>query len=139
MGSIIGIVVLLVMVFGGYLAAGGKMGLILQSLPFEMMMVGGAAIGAFFLSNDMAGVKHTVKDVGKVFKGAKWKAQDFQDLLCLLYELIRIARGNPMDLEAHIETPEESAVFAKYPNILADKSAVEMICDTIPNAGRIMM
>ena len=131
MVGILGILITLVMVFGGYLAAGGKIGIILKALPFEMMMIGGAAVGAFFLSNDMAAVKHTIKDVGKVFKGAKWKAQDFQDLLCLLYELIRIARGNPMDLEAHIETPEESAVFAKYPRILADKSAVEMICDTM--------
>jgi chemotaxis protein MotA len=131
MVGIIGIVITLVMVFGGYLAAGGKLGIILKSLPFEMMMIGGAAVGAFMLANDMASVKHTIKDLSKVFKGPKWKAQDFQDLLCLLYELIRIARANPMDLEAHIENPETSAVFAKYPNIAADKSAVEMICDTM--------
>ncbi|MFT6773690.1 MAG: chemotaxis protein MotA [Paracoccaceae bacterium] len=131
MVGIIGIVITLVMVFGGYVAAGGKMGIVLKALPFEMMMIGGAAVGAFLLSNDMPTVKHTIKDVGKVFKGPKWKAQDYKDLLCLLYELIRIARANPMDLEAHIETPEQSAVFGKYPSIAADKSAVELICDTM--------
>ncbi|MGG7565026.1 flagellar motor stator protein MotA [Rhodovulum sp. DZ06] len=131
MVGIVGIVIILVMVFGGYVAAGGKMGIIIKALPFEMMMIGGAAVGAFVISNDMAAVKHTMKDVGKVFKGPKWKPQDYQDLLCLLYELIRIARGNPMDLEGHIEGPQESAVFQKYPNILADKSAVEIICDTM--------
>jgi chemotaxis protein MotA len=131
MVGIIGIVITLVMVFGGYVAAGGKMGIVLKALPFEMMMIGGAAVGAFLLSNDMPTVKHTIKDVGKVFKGPKWKAQDYKDLLCLLYELIRIARANPMDLEAHIETPEQSAVFGKYLSIAADKSAVELICDTM--------
>ena len=131
MFGIIGIVIIFVMVFGGYVAAGGKMGIIIKALPFEMMMIGGAAVGAFVLSNDGAAVKHTLGDVGKVFKGAKWKPQDYQDLLCLLYELIRIARANPMDLEGHIETPDDSAVFQKYPNILGDKSAVSLICDTL--------
>ena len=129
--GIIGIVIILVMVFGGYVAAGGKMGIIIKALPFEMMMIGGAAVGALVISNDMPAVKHTIGDIGKVFKGPKWKPQDYQDLLCLLYELIRVARSNPMDLEGHIEGPEESAIFQKYPNILKDKSAVEIICDTM--------
>lgn len=131
MVGIVGILIILVMVFGGYVAAGGKMGIIIKALPFELMMIGGAAVGAFVISNDMAAVKHTLKDVGKVFKGPKWKPQDYQDLLCLLYELIRIARANPMDLEGHIEGPQDSTVFQKYPSILADKSAVEIICDTM--------
>ena len=129
--GIIGILIILVMVFGGYMAAGGKMGIIIKALPFEMMMIGGAAVGAMVISNDVGAIKHTVGDVGKVFKGAKWKPQDYQDLLCLLYELIRVARANPMDLEGHIEGPDESAIFQKYPSILKDKSAVEMICDTM--------
>ena len=74
MVGIAGILVIFVMVFGGYLLAGGKMGIILKSLPFEMMMIGGAAVGAFLISNDMGGIKHTLKDLGKVFKGAKWKS-----------------------------------------------------------------
>ena len=97
--GIIGIVVIFVMVFGGYLMAGGKMGIILKSLPFEMMMIGGAAVGAFLIGNDMGGIKHTLKDVGKVFKGPKWKADDYKDLLCLLFALIRIARANPVEVE----------------------------------------
>ena len=88
----VGIGVIFVMVFGGYILAGGKLGIILKSLPFEMMMIGGAAIGAFLISNDMSAVKHTAKDVGKVFKGPKWKHDDYRDLLCLLFELIRLAR-----------------------------------------------
>ena len=134
MFGIIGIVFILVMVFGGYTIAGGKMGIILGALPFEMMMIGGAAIGAFMISNDLPAIKHTLKDVGKVFKGAKWKSQDYTDLLCLLFALIRIARQNPVGLEEHIENPEESAVFSQYPRIQADSTAVSLICDTMRSA-----
>ncbi|MEM8537135.1 MAG: motility-associated protein, partial [Pseudomonadota bacterium] len=78
--GIIGIVVVLVTVFGGYMLAGGKFGIIIAALPFEMIMICGAAIGAFLISNDNSGVKHTIKDMGKVFKGPKWNAQDYKDL-----------------------------------------------------------
>lgn len=131
MGSIIGIVVVVAMVFGGYLIAGGKMGIILKALPFEFMMIGGAAVGAFIIGNDGPTIKHTLKDLGSVFKGAKWKKSDYQDLLCLLFALIRIARKDPVAVEAHIEQPEDSSLFQAYPKILADKTAVNMISDTI--------
>ena len=131
MGSIIGILVVLVMVFGGYLAAGGKMGIIIKALPFELMMIGGAAVGAFIIGNDGAGIKHTIKDLKIIFKGVKWKKSDYQDLLCLLFTLIKIARKDPVAIEAHIEEPGESPIFQAYPKILGDKSAVDMICDTI--------
>ena len=133
--GIIGIVVIFAMVFGGYLAAGGKMGIILKSLPFEMMMIGGAAVGAFLLGNDMGTVKQTGKDIGKVFKGPKWKPQDYRDLLCLLFELIRLARQNPVAIEEHIEAPENSSIFGKYPKIQHDHEAVELICDTMRSAS----
>ncbi len=133
--GIVGIVVIFVMVFGGYLLAGGKMTIILKSLPFEMMMIGGAATGAFLLSNDMGAVKHTLKDIGKIFKGPRWKPDDYRDLLCLLFELIRVARQSPVTLEEHIETPETSPIFARYPRILEDREAVELICDTLRSAS----
>lgn len=133
--GIIGIVIIFVMVFGGYSIAGGKLGVVLEALPFEMIIIGGAALGAFVLSSDLAGIKHTAKDVGKVFKGAKWKHGDYRDLLCLLFELIRIARANPVALEEHIEGPENSTIFGKYPKILKDHEAVALICDTLRSAS----
>jgi chemotaxis protein MotA len=133
--GIIGIVVIFVMVFGGYLAAGGKMGIILKSLPFEFMMIGGAAAGAFLISNDGAAIKHTLKDMGKVFKGPKWKHEDYRDLLCLLFELIRLAKQNPIEIEEHIEAPDTSSIFTKYPKILTDKEAIALICDTMRSAS----
>ncbi len=135
MFGIIGIICIFVMVFGGYLLAGGKMGIILYSLPYEMIMIGGAALGAFLISNDGSGVKHTLKDIGKVFKGPKWKPDDYRDLLCLLFELIRLARQNPVAIEEHIEDPENSSIFSKYPKILTDKEAVALICDTMRSAS----
>ncbi|MCT4555028.1 MAG: flagellar motor stator protein MotA [Pelagimonas sp.] len=129
--GIIGIAVIFVMVFGGYLLAGGKLGIIIKALPFEFMMIGGAAAGAFLISNDSGVVKHTLKDVGKVFKGVKWKPEDYRDLLCLLFELIRLARSSPVAIEEHIETPSESSIFQKYPKITGDKYALELICDTM--------
>ncbi|WP_339769186.1 flagellar motor stator protein MotA [uncultured Pseudosulfitobacter sp.] len=133
--GIIGIITIFAMVFGGYLAAGGKMAIIIKSLPFEMMMIGGAAVGAFLISNSISEVKHTLKDMGKVFKGPKWKHQDYQDLLCLLFELIRLARQNPVGIEEHIEAPEESSIFSRYPKIIADKEATALICDTMRSAS----
>lgn len=135
MFGIIGIVVILVMVFGGYMLAGGKMGPILKALPFEMIMIGGAAVGAFLLANDISAVKQTLKDMGKVFKGVMWKPADYRDLLCLLFELIRLARANPVGLEEHIENPHGSSIFAKYPKIQHDHDAVDLICDTLRAAS----
>jgi len=135
MVGIIGIVVIFVMVFGGYLAAGGKMGIILKAAPFELTMIGGAGVGAFVISNDIPAIKQALKDMGKVFKGVKWKHEDYRDLLCLLFELIRFARQNPVGLEEHIETPEESSIFSKYPKILGDQEAIDLICDTLRSAS----
>jgi chemotaxis protein MotA len=123
------------MVFGGYLAAGGKMGIIFKALPFELTMIGGAAIGAFLISNDGSAIKQTARDIARVFKGPKWKNDDYRDLLCLLFELIRLARQNPVAIEEHIESPAESSIFSKYSKILKDKEAVALICDTLRSAS----
>jgi len=133
--GLIGIAIIFIMVFGGYMAAGGKLGIILKSLPYEMAMIGGAATGAFAISNDMPSIKHTIKDIGKVFKGPKWHPSDYRDLLCLLFELIRLARSNAVALEEHIEGPNTSSIFQRYPRIAADKEALELICDTLRSAS----
>jgi len=133
--GIIGIVVVLGMVFGGYLAAGGKMGIIIKALPFEMMMIMGAAVGAFILSNDAASMKHTMKDLKRVFAGPKWKPSDYRDLLCLLFELVRLTKSSPLEVEEHIENPQGSSIFGRYPRIQADHEAVDLICDTLRSAS----
>lgn len=131
MNAILGLIVTVLMVFGGYILAGGHMEIITHALPFEGMMIGGAAIGALLAANDFNTIKHTMGDLVAAFTGAKWKKSDYQDLLCLMSELLHILRQNPVDIEAHIEAPQDSDIFKKYPKILKDHDAVEMICDTI--------
>ena len=133
--GLIGIVVVIVMVFGGYLASGGKLGIIIFALPYEIAMIGGAAVGAYLISNDRSVIKSTLRDIARVFKGPRWNPEDYRDLLCLLFELLRVARNSPVELETHIEAPEDSDIFARYPRIRADHDAVEMICDTLRAAS----
>ena len=133
--GIVGIVIIFVMVFGGYTLHGGKLGIVLEAAPWELIMIGGAAAGAFVLANDMPAIKQTMKDVGKVFKGAKWKPEDYRDLLCLLFELIRLAKSNPVAVEEHIENPDASTIFGKYPKIQHDHAIIELICDTMRAAS----
>ena len=132
--GIIGILTIITMVFGGYLAAGGKMGIILHALPFEMTMILGAAVGAFLISNSMHEVKKTIKDLRLVFKGPKWLSSDYKDLLCLLYEVISLTRQNAIAIEEHIEDPGSSSIFKRYPRILNDAETVAIICDTLRSA-----
>lgn len=135
MFGIVGIVVVFAMVFGGYVLAGGKLEIIMHSAPHEMIIIFGAAIGAFVIGNDKHGIVSTLKDIAKVFKGPHWKPKDFQDLLCLMFQLIRLQRANPVELDQHIENPSASTIFQAYPKILADREAVALICDTLRSAS----
>jgi chemotaxis protein MotA len=133
--ALVGIFVVFAMVFGGYAAAGGHLEIIVHALPHEMIIIGGAGAGAFLLSNDWATVKAALGDLGKVFKGAKWKPADYRDVLALLFDLVRMARNNPLGLEDHVENPSTSTIFARYPKIMADAEVVELICDTLRAAA----
>lgn len=132
MFPIIGIVVLFGMVFGSYLLHGGSMGPILYSLPYEMMGIGGAALGATLIANDLNTLKGMGGGMGKVFGGAKWKASDYKDLLSLLFQLTKTMKAKGViALEAHIEKPHDSTIFSKYPKIMKDHFAIDFICDTL--------
>lgn len=135
MFGMIGIVITFAMVFGGYVLAGGHLEVIMHSLPHEMMMIGGAALGSFLLSNETATIKHALGGLGRALKGPKWHEADLQDVLCLLFQLLRIARANPVELEAHIEEPASSSIFQAYPKILKDDQAVALITDTLRSAS----
>jgi len=131
MGAVLGIVITLAMVFGGYVIAGGKLSIILHSLPYELMIIGGAATGAFVVANSFGVIAHTGGDIAKAISGPKWKKSDYQDLLCLMFSLIRTARESPVAIEEHIENPDDSAIFNQYPKIAKDKNAMELIRDTM--------
>jgi chemotaxis protein MotA len=136
MTTIGGLVFLFAMVFGGYIISGGKFGIILHSLPYEMMMIGGAAVGAFVMSNSMHDIKHVLGGFGKIIKGGRFHKAEYVELLTLLYYFVRLAQTKgAMALEPHIEKPEESAAFQKFPKIAKDKVATVMICDYLRMVG----
>ena len=132
MFQIIGIVLLFAMVFGSYILAGGKMGVILHSLPYELMAILGAAVAAFMISNSPTVIKATLAGLGKAFAGPKWKAADYKDLLSLLFMLTKTMKSKGViALESHIENPKDSAIFQKFPKIMKDHFAIDFICDTL--------
>ncbi|HMM07786.1 MAG TPA: flagellar motor stator protein MotA [Paracoccus solventivorans] len=135
MAGFVGIALTFAMVFGGYILAGGKMAVITHALPFEMMIIGGAAVGSYLLSNSGGGLKNTIPRIIRAFKGPRWTEADNTQMLCLLFRLLRIARANPIELEEHIEVPADSAIFQAYPSILADENAVTLITDTLRSAS----
>jgi len=132
MFQIIGIVLLFGLVFGSYLMSGGNMGVILHAAPHELMAILGAAVAAFLISNSMTTIKATGGGFGKVFKGPKWKASDYRDLLSLLFLLTKTMKSKGViALESHIENPGESTIFSRFPKIAHDHFAVDFICDTL--------
>ena len=128
----IGLLVILLLVFGGFSLSGGNFDVILHALPFEGMMIAGASIGALIVSSDLQSLKLTFGGLKRAFAGPRWKAADYNELLMLLYELARLQRSaSPVEMEQHIENPKESDIFTKYPRILKDTSSVMLICDSL--------
>ncbi len=132
MFQIIGVVLLFALVFGSYVMSGGNMGVIIEAAPHELMAILGAGVASFLISNSMSVIKGTGGGMGKVFKGPKWKATDYADLLALLFLLTKTMKTKGViALENHIENPQDSTIFSKYPKICKDHFAVDFICDTV--------
>jgi chemotaxis protein MotA len=128
----IGVVVLLVMVFGGFTITGGALAPVLHAIPHEMMIIGGAAIGALIAGNSSKELKALGGGLGKVFKGPKYKKQDFLDTIFLVSRLMKMLRTDgPVAVEPHIEDPKSSPIFAEYPKLLKDDTLVHLIADTL--------
>ena len=127
---------LLACVFGSYIMSGGSLEPLIEAMPFELLTIGGAAIGTFIMSNSMHDVKHTLGAFKKVLKGASFHKADYVEMLSLLYYFTRLASSKgAMALEPHIEKPSESAAFQKYPKILANHHATGLICDYLRMVG----
>ncbi len=130
--AIIGIVVVFAMVFGGYLLAGGKLGVIIKAAPFELMMIGGAAVGAFMIANGGSVLKGTLADMKLIFGGPKWKKDDYRDLLSLMFMIVKLLKTRGvLVLEPHVDKPHESTLFGKFPKIQHDHFALDFIADTL--------
>ena len=129
---VIGIVVLLVMVFGGFTITGGALGPVMEAIPHEMLIIGGAGVGSLIIGNSAKELKALGGGVMKVLKGPKYKKQDYLDTIFLVSKLMKMLRmDGPIALEPHVEDPGSSAIFADYPRLLADKTLVNLIADTL--------
>ena len=127
-----GLVVLFVCVFGGFIISGGSLGVVLEAVPHEVLTIGGAATAALLIGGSMYTLRKMSGDISKIISGPKWKPSDYRDLLCLLYLLAKTMKTKGLiALEAHIERPEESSIFRRYPKIGKDHFALTFICDTL--------
>jgi len=125
---IVGYIVVLLSVFGGFALAGGHMGALFQ--PLELLMIGGGAAGAFLVGNNGKAIKATLKALPTVFKGSKYSRALYMDMMALLYELLtKIRKEGLMSVEADVDSPENSPLFAKYPAIMADHHIIEFLTD----------
>ncbi|MFN3726486.1 MAG: flagellar motor stator protein MotA [Allosphingosinicella sp.] len=128
----IGSIVVLVMVFGGFLIAGGKMDVLMHALPLEMMIIGGAALGATIVGNNGRELKALGSAFVKSFTGPRYVRQDFLDTIFLVSKLMKMLRTEgPVAVEPHIEEPETSSIFLEYPKLMKDQVLVHLICDTL--------
>ena len=127
---IIGWLVALGCVFGVYIAHGGNIGVILHALPFEMITIFGAALGAFLANNQMKVVKSCIKGIGLCFKGSKFSKARYMELLALLYDILQKARKEGlMSIEKDVEEPHSSPLFQKYPTVGNDHHVTEFVTD----------
>ena len=132
MFAAIGIVVLFVMVFGGFVLAGGSLGPVLAAMPLELMMIGGAAAGAVLIGNSLHEIKLLGGGLKTVFKGARFTEEDHIDAIALTSKLMKMLRSEgPVALESHVTDPANSAIFSEYPRLQADPVVCNLICDPL--------
>jgi chemotaxis protein MotA len=127
---LIGLVIAMGCVLGGYAAEGGHMSVIWQ--PWEYVMIAGAAIGTFVVANTLS----TIKDSGRAFveavTGRSPSQRDYLDILGVLYALMRELRGKARnEVESHVDNPDESEIFKSFPSVLKNKELTNFICDYV--------
>jgi len=125
---IIGYLVVLGAVFGGFAMAGGHIGALLQ--PVELIMIGGSAAGAFLAANSPKVVKATLKALPSVLRGSRFSKALYLETLSLLYDILaKVRKEGLMSVESDVDAPDKSPVFGKYPKVMADHHVVEFLTD----------
>jgi chemotaxis protein MotA len=115
-------------VFGGYALAGGHLAALFQ--PLELLMIGGAALGATFVGNNGKSIKATMAALPTLLKGSRFTKDLYMDLMSLLFDILsKVRKEGLMSIEGDIETPEQSPLFSKYPSVLEDHHVVEFLTD----------
>lgn len=127
---ILGYILSLICVFGVFILHGGKIGVVLEALPFEMATIGGAAVGAFIVNNQPKVIKATLASTMAAIKPSKYTKARYMELMTLLYDILQKARKEGlMAIEQDVEEPHESEIFKKYPNVGTDHHVVEFMTD----------
>jgi chemotaxis protein MotA len=125
---VIGLVISFGCMLGGYAALGGHLQTLVQ--PFEFLILGGSALGIFVVANPIPTIKDTGKGIVEAIAGKAPHQRDFLDLLSLLHALMREMRGKSRgEVEGHIDSPNDSAIFGAHPKILSNKLLTGFICD----------
>ncbi len=128
--GIVGMIVVVACVLGGYIAHHGKIHVLIQ--PTEVLIIGGAALGALIVANPVSTIKMAIKKVIHAWLGKGPGKQEYLDLLQMLFQLFQIFRKDgPQAVERHIEEPEKSEIFKTYPSFLKNHHAVHFLCDTM--------
>jgi chemotaxis protein MotA len=126
---IIGALIVISCVLGGYVAHHGPIGVLIQ--VEEFIIIGGAAIGSLVTSNSTPQLKHIIHAVQHAIRKKPITKEQYQELLLCLYELCRVVKTNPLSLEPHVEKPENSEIFKKYPTVMGNHHVLNFICDTL--------
>jgi chemotaxis protein MotA len=128
----VGLAVVFGAVFGGYILAGGKMAPIIKAAPFELIIIGGSAIGASLVANSFPVFKAAMGGIGQCIKGPKWKQADYLALMVLIGKLQGVMKKEGVvALEAHVENPDSSPIFGEFPQLMKDHGIIQMICDPL--------
>jgi len=126
---VIGFVVVIGGVVGGYLMAGGALGVLNQ--PSEFVVIGGAAIGSLLVSTPPKVLSLSLSQIKAALTGAGARKQDYIDLLSMLYQIFKLVQqSGVMALESHFEDPTKSAILVRYPRFLARHEAVDFLADS---------
>ncbi len=128
--QLIGLIVVFGSVVAGYTWHHGQMIVLWQ--PAEFLIIGGAGIGSFVIANPPSVIKGTLKALLALLKSNPFNKKSYGELLQVLYEIFQTARKDGLiALESHIEEPEKSAIFTKYPTFLHHHHALSFLCDTL--------
>lgn len=130
MFAAIGLGGVFVCVFGSYVIFGGKISIIIEALPGELMTIGGAAVCTFLIANNTHIVKHTLGSIKRIFAGSKYHHKEYMELLSLLYQILKTMKSKGvLAIEQHIEKPAESSIFNAYPAVAKDAVVIKFVAD----------